>query len=95
MAGYKKIGREEAESLALRTLSYIASDGDRLSRFLGVTGLSPETIRQSAASPGFFAAVLDYVAADESLLIELSGFLETRPEHIMEAHRTLSPQEFD
>jgi hypothetical protein len=95
MAGHKKIGREEAESLALRTLTYIASDGDRLARFLGMTGLNPETIRQSAASPAFFAAVLDHVAADERLLIDLSGFLGVKPEHIMEAHRTLSPQEFD
>lgn len=95
MIPHKKIASEHAEELALRTLSYIAGDEERLTRFMTTTGLTPDTIRSAAASPGFLAAVLDYVASDEPLLIALAQSLEVKPERIMEARRTLSPSEFE
>jgi hypothetical protein len=95
MTGYKKISNEQAEELALRTLSYIASDDECLGRFLDLSGLRADTIRSAATSPGFLAAVLDYVAADEPLLIAVAGSLELKPERIMEARWTLSPSEFE
>lgn len=91
----KKISVEEAERLALDVFSRIAADGGRLTRFLAVSGLDVQTIRSAAALPGFLAGLLDYVAADEPLLIALAQEMETKPERIMEAHRTLSPSEFE
>jgi hypothetical protein len=95
MTTHKKIATEQAEDLALRTLAYIADDDERLGRFLDTTGLRPETIRTAATSPGFLAAVLDYVAADEPLLVSLAQALDLKPERIMEARWTLSPSEFE
>jgi Protein of unknown function (DUF3572) len=95
MAAHRKIANDQAEDLAVRTLSYIISDEERLSRFLTATGLQPDTIRSAAGSPGFLAAVLDYVAGDEPLLIALAQSLELKPERIMEARWTLSPSEFE
>jgi Protein of unknown function (DUF3572) len=95
MTSHRKIANEHAEDLALRTLSYIVSDEERLNRFLAMTGLQPDTIRRAAASPDFLAAVLDYVAGDEPLLIALAQSLELKPERIMEARWTLSPSEFE
>lgn len=91
MAAHKKISQERAESVALQAFSYIAGDEPRLSRFLNVTGLTPETIRAAATSPGFLAAMLDYVAADEKLLLDLAEHLKAKPERIMEARWALSP----
>ena len=91
----KRISEGEAEAIALSALSYITGDEEVLGRFLATSGLEPGTIRAAAASPGFLAGVLDYVAADEPLLIALAKALDTRPERIMEAHRTLSPSEFE
>ena len=95
MTAHKKIATQQAEDLALRTLTYIASEDERLGRFLDVTGLRPETIRTAATSPGFLAAVLDYVAADEPLLVGLAQSLDLKPERIMEARWTLSPTDFE
>lgn len=92
---YRKVTVNEAEEIAIGAFSFITGDGERLSRFLAVSGLRPDTIRSAASAPGFFAAILDYVAADEPLLIELAKELNTNPERIMEAHRTLSPSEFE
>ena len=59
----------EAESLAIKALAFLASDPERLGRFLAITGLGPETIRKAASNPGFLVAVLDYLANDETLLV--------------------------
>ena len=91
----KRVTREEAENVALGAFSLLTSDEERLSRFLAVSGLRPDTIRSAASSPGFFAGILDYVVSDESLLIALAKELNTKPEHIMQAHWTLSPSEFE
>ncbi len=91
----KRVTREEAENVALGAFLFLTSDEERLSRFLAVSGLRPETIRSAASSPGFFAGILDYVVSDEPLLIALAKELNAKPEHIMEAHWTLSPSEFE
>jgi hypothetical protein len=95
VAYHKKIERNQAESVALDAIAFLAEDDERLFRFLDATGLRPETIRTAAASPGFHVAVLDYVASDETLLLALASALKTKPESIMEARRTLSPSEFE
>ena len=87
----KRVTREEAENVAVGAFSFITSDEERLGRFLAVSGLQPDTIRSAAASPGF----LDYVVSDEPLLVALAKELNTKPEHIMSAHWTLSPSEFE
>ena len=94
-APLKRITRDEAEAVALSALSYITTHEEVLGRFLSMSGLEPGTIRHAAASPGFLAAILDYVASDEPLLLALAKELDARPERIMEAHRTLSPSEFE
>ncbi len=91
----KKLTKDEAENVALGAFAFITSDEERLSRFLVTSGLTADNIRSAASQPRFLAAILDYVAADEPLLIELAKELNTKPEHIMLAHWTLSPSEFD
>lgn len=93
MPWQKILGRDEAERLALEALAFLAGDEDRLFRFLDRTGLGPETIRQAAASPGFLAAVLDYVVTDEPLMIDLARTLAVGPERIMAAREKLSPSD--
>ena len=95
VAYHKKIDRDQAESVALDAFGFLAEDEERLRRFLDSTGLRPDTIRAAAASPGFHAAVLDYVASDEPLLVALAAALNTKPERIIEARQTLSPSEFE
>src|ERR1700675_4986888 len=60
--------QEQAEGLAIQALTYIAGDGERLGRFLAVTGIGPAEIRAAAREPGFLAGVLEYMASDERLI---------------------------
>lgn len=66
-------------------------DSERLGRFLALTGLSPDTIRREAKTSRFLAAILDYVAADEQLLVAIAAELGVGPDAIVAAHRRLAP----
>lgn len=65
--------REQAEGLAIQALTFIAEDGERLGRFLAVTGIGPAEIRTAAHEPGFLAGVLEYMASDEHLISAFAG----------------------
>jgi hypothetical protein len=70
----------DAEAVAIRALDGLAASPERLGQFLSVTGLSPQSIREVASSPGFLAAVLDHVTADETLLREIAAEAGMTPE---------------
>jgi hypothetical protein len=91
----KKVTVKEAETIALDALSYLAADDARLSRFLDVSGLEPQTIRRAAADPGFLAGVLDYLVSDEPLLLGFAASVAAKPEAVMAARSALSPSEFE
>lgn len=68
-----RFARKEAEALAIQALTFIAGDGERLGRFLAVTGIGPSEIRSAAREPGFLGGVLDYVASDERLITDFAA----------------------
>ena len=78
-----------AEGLAIAALGFIAAEPDRLGRFLALTGIGPESIRDAAREPRFLAGVLDHVAADEDLLLAFAAEREIDPEHVMLARDLL------
>ncbi|WP_342642220.1 DUF3572 domain-containing protein [Rhodoligotrophos ferricapiens] len=60
---------ENAETLGLRCLAFLAAEPDRFGRFLALTGIGPTEIRDQAKDPSFLGAVLDYLLSDEDLLL--------------------------
>jgi hypothetical protein len=85
-------GRDDAESIAIQVLNFIVADVDRIIQFLNVTGLQPETIRESATSSHFLLGVLEYVANDDELLRAIDQELKVRPAAILTAIVQLSPE---
>jgi len=81
---------EFAEALAIQALGHLAQDKEALERFLSLTGLAPDKIREAAASPGFLAGVLDYMMQNEALLLTFSENNNIKAETIINAHRQLS-----
>jgi hypothetical protein len=80
---------QAAESIAIQALSFIAVDGERLSRFLAITGIGPAEIRAASGEPGFLAGVLDYVAADARLVAAFATETGLDPADIGKAHVAL------
>ena len=82
--------REAASAVAIAALSFIASESERLGRFLALTGIGPESLRSAALHPGFLAGVLDHLASDDQLLREFAEQNEFDPEQVMKARELLS-----
>ena len=59
--------RSDAETLALKGLSWLAGDAETLVRFLGISGLVPNDLRGRAGDPELLAAVMDFLLADDAL----------------------------
>jgi hypothetical protein len=66
--------------IALQALTFIASETERLERFLALTGLGPDDVRARAEEPDFLAGVLDHLLADESLLLAFCAEAGLAPE---------------
>ena len=60
--------KEAAEALAIQALTFIAADGERLGRFLAITGIGPAEIRATAREPGFMLGVVEFLGGDDALL---------------------------
>ena len=65
----KSAERHDPEGLAIAALLFIAAETETLSRFLELTGLDPGDVRAAAADQRFLLAVLDFLMADEPLLL--------------------------
>jgi hypothetical protein len=88
--GKLSTGGEGAQTVAIEALGFLAADPERLSRFLALSGLGPHNLREAATSPGFLAAVIDYLAADEPLLIAFAAAQGIDPVDVTRARDRLS-----
>src|SRR5262249_17312320 len=79
-----------ARELAIAGLGFIAAEPDRLGRFLALSGIGPESVREAAREPGFLAGVLDHVAGDEGLLVAFAHDRGIAPQDLMAARAALA-----
>jgi hypothetical protein len=81
--------REEAETLALSALAWTLSDGDRAARFLALTGLSSEDLRERLGDRSFLAATLAFLEAHEPDLLACADALCVPAAQLVEARTVL------
>lgn len=79
-----------AEALALKALTFLASDAARLERFLRLTGVEAADLRNRAAEPAMLAAVMDHLLADQTLLLVFAAEANVHPDNVEEARAILS-----
>ena len=82
--------RAAATDVAIAALCFIAAEPERLGRFLALTGIGPESIREAAGEPGFLLGVLDYLTADETLLLAFANQDGIDPEQVVQARDVLA-----
>jgi hypothetical protein len=75
--------------LALRALSFLAEEPERLGRFLALSGLGPDELRIRASDPVLLGGVLDHLLADEPLLLAFAATQGVEPEEVASARRHL------
>jgi hypothetical protein len=81
---------DDAQTMALEALAFLAEDGARLGRFLALTGLSPQQLAKEASEPHLQAAVLEHVLGDESLLLVFTSQKGIAPDQVAPAHALLT-----
>jgi hypothetical protein len=86
-----QLSKAAAETIAIEVLTFLAGNPARLDRFLALSGLGRDNMRTAAGEPGFLAAILDYLASEESLLLACAADTGHAPATIAKARGILSP----
>lgn len=81
--------RQKAEVIAAGVLAWLSADSARLSAFLAATGANPHELSHALDRPDFLLAVLDFLMADEGLLLACCAELDIPPEHPAQARAAL------
>ena len=80
---------DDAAILALSMLKFLASEPERFSRFLDVTGMREADIAAVAGEASFHGAIVDYLLQDESLLMIFCQENDINPQRPARARRHL------
>jgi len=86
---------EVAEIVAIRALSFLARDPERLGQFLSESGIGPETLRASAKDPAFLAGVLDFIVRDDATVKAFSDFSQLPADTVTAAREVLGDHRHD
>ena len=78
-----------AEILALEALAWLAGQPDAIARFLTISGLEASDLRKAVADRELQASVLDYLLANESLLLDFCRSASLKPQAIHHARHQL------
>jgi hypothetical protein len=89
------VTQEAAETLAIQALTFIASDAERLGRFLAITGIGPSEIRAAAREPRFLAGVLEYLVSDQRLAAEFAAEAGCESDHLAKAYVALGGEPWE
>jgi hypothetical protein len=81
--------RQNAETIAIEALGFVAADPELLPRFLAITGIEAQSIRGAAREPGFLAGVLQFILAHEPTLMKFSEASGLAPATVAGALRRL------
>lgn len=80
-----ELKRKDAETFAIRVLSWLASNDDMLGNFCGASGMAPEDIGSMVEDPVFLAAVLDFLLLDDDWVLGFSSDTGEEPEAVARA----------
>ncbi len=76
---------EKAEILALEALTWLAGQPDGIARFLTVSGLEAAELRRAAGDRDLLVSLLDFLLANEPLLLEFCESTSLSPQAIHRA----------
>jgi hypothetical protein len=84
-----RITPEKAEILALQALAWLAGQPDGIARFLAISGLEAADLRRAAGDLDLLGSLLDFLLANEPLLLEFCQDASISPKAIHMARHKL------
>ncbi len=80
---------ETSDVIALKAFGFIMEDDTLRERFLALTGLDVESLRDSLSEPTTLASVLEFLISHEPDLIDAAKAQQLAPETLVTAWRDL------
>ena len=73
--------------MGLRALAWALSEEERAARFLSLTGITPDSLRESVGDPAVTVATFGFLMAHEPDLLACAADLEVQPATLAAAAR--------
>ncbi len=83
------MNEQQARTVALQALAYLAADEAVLQRFQAQSGVDATDLRQRADDPAMLAGVLDFFLGNEAQLLEMCQAMDLPGEAPAQARRSL------
>ena len=80
---------QRAATLALAVIGWLLQDADRAERYLALTGLDPDSLRNGLDNSAVLGSALDFLANHEPDLIRAAEALAVTPEELVAARKDL------
>ena len=80
---------QQYEIIALKALGYIVSEDALRDRFVALTGLDSDTLRESLDQLGTLASILEFLVSHEPDLIAAAAAQDVSPDTLVKAWRAL------
>jgi hypothetical protein len=79
----------DSPDIILKLLVFLSGDEDRLGRFLALSGLSPQDLRERHGDPVFQGFLLDYLFQDDQTTSAFCEDIQISPEALMRIRHRL------
>lgn len=83
----------DARAIALLALAAALSDERRARRFLDLSGIGTDELRERAGEPAVLAALIRFLEAHEPDLVDVAGHLQIAPAELVRARQNLEEEE--
>ena len=81
--------QEQAETIALGALGWLAANEDLLPVFMNASGLSEADLRQRASEPELLGSVLDFILMDDEWVVACCDVQQIPYDRLMRARAAL------
>ena len=81
---------DQAATIALKGLAFLVNSGPDLDKFLELSGADRASLRALADEPEFLVSLLDFLLANEQLLVDFCSDSQTDVRAVHMARHTLS-----
>lgn len=80
----------DGQTVALQVIGWIVSDSSRVERFLALTGLDPQELRDGLSDKAVLGAALDFLMAHEPDLLACAEVIDIPPVELVAARGAIS-----